>query len=592
MPLTVTTWVDRLLGIRTEAGEGVAWSIDYSWPWPAWITLLLAALAVMFVVAVYLREGGHASRRYRITLALLRIVLVGVALSMIAQVALSIKRTELPCVAVIVDDSQSMTTVDRYEGAPRRAMSERLKRAGIDGSEPSRWNLARMLLTERDNALLRGIARGHRLRVYFLTGTRPSRRDDAADAADEIRASSAGGDSTRLGAGVRTVLDDLRGTAPAALVLLTDGINTDGPPLSDAADYARRRGVPLLIIGLGSDQPVCDLKLSDLLVDDVVFAGDVVTFECRLTATGFRGEKATVVLREKGRPKVLAKAEVAIDADAETKQVRIPFRPTETGRFEYVVEVEPQQGESQTANNRQTHAIEVRKDKLRVLLVEAHPGFEFRYLRNMLKRDEAIELHTFLQEADAEHVDQDAAALSVFPLRRDELFAYDAIIFGDVNPALLNATALQNLADFVAQPAKGGALVLIAGPSFMPAAYGDTPLARLLPFRMDRRAIPARRRSWRWVCGPPQRRRPGHAADATRRYARGNAANLAQSAAALLAVGAPRLEAGRPRAGRASDAPRPRWTPSAGLLPPVRRRRQGPLPGDRRDVAMAFSHRG
>ena len=77
---------------------------------------------------------------------------------------------------------------------------------------------------------------------------------------------------------MRAVLDDLRGTTPAAIVLMTDGINTDGPSLSDAAQYARRRGVPLFPIGLGSDQPVRDLKLSDLLVDDVVFVDDVVEF--------------------------------------------------------------------------------------------------------------------------------------------------------------------------------------------------------------------------------------------------------------------------------------------------------------------------
>ncbi len=100
----------------------------------------------------------------------------------------------------------------------------------------------------------------------------------------------------------------------------------------------------------------------------------------------------------------------------------------------------------------------------------------------MLQRDETIALHTVLQDADLEHAEQDASALRAFPLRRDELFAYDVVILGDANPALLSAAALQNLADFVDQPAKGGALVLIAGPSYMPAAYRDTPLARLLPF--------------------------------------------------------------------------------------------------------------
>ena len=87
------------------------------------------------------------------------------------------------------------------------------------------------------------------------------------------------GESSRLGAAVRSVLDDLRGRPPAAMVIVTDGITTDGPSLSEAAVVARRKGVPLFVVGAGSDQPVRDLKLSDLLVDEVVFVDDIVNFQ-------------------------------------------------------------------------------------------------------------------------------------------------------------------------------------------------------------------------------------------------------------------------------------------------------------------------
>jgi uncharacterized membrane protein len=116
------------------------------------------------------------------------------------------------------------------------------------------------------------------------------------------------------------------------------------------------------------------------------------------------------------------------------------------------------------------------------LLAQAYPSFEYRFLRNMLARDETIELHTVLQDADVEYAEQDKAALGTFPVRRDELFAYDVIILGDVNPALLSPANLQDLADFVDQPGKGGALVLLAGPKYMPQGYRDTPLAPLMPF--------------------------------------------------------------------------------------------------------------
>jgi hypothetical protein len=491
----VPAWVERLLGINTGSGEGTVWSIDSAWPWPPWVTLLLAALAVVFVAMIYWREGARISRRYRIMLAGLRLAILGLLLVMIAQVTLSLKRTGLPYAAVLIDDSLSMTIVDHYAEKLHKAMAERLHGSGLGTAELSRWNLLRMLTAERDGELLRGIAAGHKLRVYFVTGLRPSRRQDVPGIVGELRSLAPKGETTRLGAGVRTALDDLRGAAPAAVVVLTDGINTDGPTLADAAEHARRRGVPLYFVGLGSDRPVRDLKLSDLIVDDVVFVDDVVNFECKLTAAGFAGRKVSVVLREKDKPatpeNILAKTEVTAPTDERPLQVRLQYRPTKVGQFEYVVEAQPLAGESSTENNRQTRVVQVRKEKIRVLLAYGYPSFEFRYLRNMLRRDETIALDTVLQDADPESAEQDASSLRAFPLRREDLFAYDVVIFGDVNPALLNATAMQNLADFVDQPAKGGSLVLIAGPSYMPAAFHDTPLARLLPFAVDRVRYPA-----------------------------------------------------------------------------------------------------
>jgi hypothetical protein len=512
---TVPNWIERLLGINAEAGEGTSWGIETAWILPPWATLLLALFALVFVAVIYRREGrpkenspifagAKIGTGPRTLLAVLRLGLIAIVLLMIAQVTLTLKRTGLPYVAVVIDDSLSMSIVDDYPKNTRKEMIERLKESGLEKTDASphpsplraptegwsgegtmelnRWNLARSLLIDQGGEWLQGIAEGHKLRVFFLTGVRPSRRQDVQGILTELRPLAPKGESTRLGAGLRAVLDELRGATPAAIVTLTDGINTDGPPLSEAADSARRRGVPLFFVGLGSDRPANDLKLSDLLVDDVVFVDDVVNFECKLTASGFEGRPVTIALREKGKSEVLAKIQAIAGPDGQPRQVRLPYRPTKVGQFEYVVEAETLPGELQKENNRQSRIVQVRKEKIRVLLVQAAPSFEYRYLRNMLQRDETISLHTVLQDADLEHADQDASTLRAFPQRRDELFAYDVVILGDANPALLSAAAIQNLADFVDQPAKGGSLVMIAGPAFMPAAYRDTPLARLFPF--------------------------------------------------------------------------------------------------------------
>ena len=412
---TLPMWMERWLRLPTGPGEGTAWRLESSWPWPSWLTLLAVIVAVVVIVAIYLREGRRASRRYRLTLAAMRLGLVALVLAMIAQFEVSFQRTGLPYLAVVVDDSRSMTTVDAYPPDVQSQFSKRLAKADLPAKDLSRWNLATAVLTQRDGRLLSKIAENYKLRFYFLTGVRASGEADVPGIVEELKSAEPTGESTRLGAAVNDILEELRGTAPAAIVLLTDGINTEGPSLSAAAERARAKGVPLCFIGMGSDQPIRDIRLSDLLVDDVVFVNDLVNFRFKMTTTGFAGKKVTVTLREDGKPEVLAKMEVTAGPDGHAQEVRLPYRPTQVGRFQYIIDIEPPEGGLQTKNPPLRRSIQVRKAKIRVLLVQAYPSFEYRFLRNMLARDETIELNTVLQDADVEYVEQDKTALRVFP---------------------------------------------------------------------------------------------------------------------------------------------------------------------------------
>ncbi len=482
-------WIERLLGIETSPGEGAGWSLEHTWNWPSWLTLLLVLFAAIFVVVNYARDNPESSKRFRMLLAANRIVLVAIVLFMLAQFVLLLHLTGLPFVAVVVDDSLSMTTVDQLDEDDMARIKKRLELAGF--KETTRFNQARAFLCEREGSVLRSLREEHKLRLYYTTGAVRSQAAEPEPLAQELVARQAEGASTQLGATLRAVFDDLRGMPPAAVVLLTDGVNTQGPSLDDAAQWAVRKGVPLFAVGLGDERPIRDVQLTDLLVEDIVFVGDMVQFEFRVGGTGFEGKQVDVVLRRLDKAEELARTSVTVPAAGQTQTFRIPYRPTEEGEFRFVVEIEPQEGEQQTDNNRRERLVRVRKEKIRILLAYAYPSYEFRYLRNMFKRDETVQLDTVLQEADLEYAEQDATALRGFPVRREEVFAYDVIILGDVDPSLLNPAMLQNVADFVTQPGKGGALVCIAGPRYMPLAFRGTVLDDLLPVRASTVRIPA-----------------------------------------------------------------------------------------------------
>ncbi len=495
---TLPNWIQRLLGVEASSGEGTAWSLEYAWPLAPWLTFLLAVAVVAYIVWLYLHESHEVLLRWKLGLAFIRLAVLGIVLVMISQLTLALKRTGLPYVAVLIDDTQSMSIVDRYDDTLAKDLDKRLEKSGLEKSglkvQRDRLNLAKSVLLHKNAALPRGIGDEHKLRLYTLSGTKigggtideptDGQGNDYDALVEGIRDLKPVAPVTRLGAGVEGVLKDLRGNVPAAIVLLSDGINTEGPSLDEAAAAARRRGVPLFVVGTGDQRPIKDIKLTDLLVDEVVFVDDIVSFEIKLSGTGFDGREVEVLLKQEGKPEVLARKKVKIEGQGKSRQVRLRYRPKKEGEFRFRVEVLPLEGELQTDNNFQERKVRVRKEKIRVLLVAGYPNYEYRYMRNMLARDNTIELNTVLQDADVKSAEQDATSLRVFPVRREELFSYDVVIIGDADPRQLGPSAMKNLVEFVVQPAKGGALVLIAGPRHMPAGFRDTPLASLLPVKL------------------------------------------------------------------------------------------------------------
>jgi hypothetical protein len=153
------------------------------------------------------------------------------------------------------------------------------------------------------------------------------------------------------------------------------------------------------------------------------------------------------------------------------------------------MEVAPLDEESNRDNNRLTRTVSVREEKVRVLLVQSYPSFEYRYLKHMLQRDATIDLDVYLQEAALEYAAADEAALRLFPIRKEDLFGYDVLIFGDVDPRRLSRSALAAIRSFVEE--KGGGAIFVAGPRFLPWQYRDIPeVAALLPFDLASTEIP------------------------------------------------------------------------------------------------------
>src|SRR5262245_61579677 len=112
---TLPDWLEAWLGVEAAGpGQGTVWSLENTWSWAPWVTLLACRIVVGWVAYFYSRESTTAGRATRATLAALRLAVIGIVVLMIAEFTLTLRRTGLPSVAVLVDDSASMGIEDRY----------------------------------------------------------------------------------------------------------------------------------------------------------------------------------------------------------------------------------------------------------------------------------------------------------------------------------------------------------------------------------------------------------------------------------------------------------------------------------------------
>jgi len=504
LPDSFRSAAERAMGVPPPApGEGSHWRLEYApYLWDTasdtWLAGTIAVAGFVLVASIYRREGRTASGIYRALLGGLRVSLLLLTLGvLLPQLRLLFERQSWPDLAIIIDDSTSMSTSDRYRDPQVRAVAEQLAHvAGL--SNPDRLALAQVLLTRENSDWLHALLSDRKVKVHvYRCSTKAHRFADVAEPQDlrmavqgirDLRADSKN-DSSQLGAAVRQALNDFRGSSLASVVMLTDGVTTEGEDLVKVSKYAAQLGVPLYFVGIGDAHETRDLNVQDVQVADWVYVNDRATFEVSLTGQGFENVEVPVQLFEKGKEggKPLDEKRVRIKADGKPEKVRLVHRPIDPGDKIYVIKV-PVQGDEPPDNNRLERHVLVREAKIhKVLYVEQYPRWEYRYVKSLLEREsplaqgnKAIDLRVLLLEADPDYATQDRSALVDFPTRA-ELNQFDVVILGDVDPKSsprMNEH-LKEIADFVRE--RGGGLLMIAGSRYAPRVYKETPLKDVLP---------------------------------------------------------------------------------------------------------------
>jgi len=483
--------IARLLGLKDVTDlEGYL-----RYPWPAAVVLLLILAAIAYVALLYRGERG-VSRARRVLLGTLRAVLYAVLIVMLFEPVLGLTSTQKVRrnILVLLDSSESMGIRDA-----RRTDRELMEAALCLGIAPvdkaahvlspkeraevakeSRLALAKGILTHPQVDVFKKLGQDHKVRYFCFAERLAPTTGEGEILADSLKRVAATGKATRLGTAVEEAVSRYSGQSIAGIVVLTDGAANEGLEPLEVARRMGERKIPLYTIGIGLPNPP-DVRLASLIVQDTVFCKDKVPVRIQVASNGYNNRTVELTALLDGQE--VARKTITLTGKPQFEE--LTFIPEQkSGFFKLDVGISPQPGETTVGNNRLDRTLRVIDEKIKVLYVEGKPRWEYRYLRAVLLRDHRLDVKFLMTQGDRDLAKANPDRyLAQFPEVASEAFRFDLVILGDVPATYFAPAQLARMEELVRE--RGGSLLAIAGHHHPLATYLGTPIANVLPVRLQ-----------------------------------------------------------------------------------------------------------
>ncbi len=474
---------------------------EFFWARPLSTPLMIALFAGVVLISVFLyRRAWGLPIRLRVGLGIARLVTLGLVLASLFEPTgvVTESLTQQRSLPILIDVSESMSLKDPRKNAQDVADAAialgMVKEEGVEADRiammldakqrqtvqsSSRLDLARGILTQAASVFNE---LGGDLDISYHSFSRSTRLISdantipAADLAGLKATEPATSIAASLEAAAKTGI-----TAPAGIVLLTDGIDDASSKRTEAVlQDLGARGIPVFPVPIGLEQPD-DISIRTIVMQEVAFSGDRVPVQVHMISKGY--ERRTVKLTITLNDRQVSQKRVRLQGGLQIEDIDFNVDLYEKGAAKVAVAVEAFEDEVSTANNRIERSIRVVNEKVNVLYIEGNNRWEFRYLSAILKRDPRLNTTFIASSAGPDFARNSPEHIERFPSKRDEAFKYDLVILGDVDVAFFSPEELGLLEELIRD--RGGSLLVLCGPTHTPSSYSGTPVETMLPVRFD-----------------------------------------------------------------------------------------------------------
>lgn len=468
---------------------------------PVWAAALLFVVAAAGMVALYLVESKRVPLANRLFLAGVRVMLVAAVLFLVLRPTwlTETRGDRSRPVTVLLDASQSMNTDDPRPNLPdqwRVAIAAGLvppdqmvpngsssdRPPGSTPERPTRLDVAKAALTNPQLNLINRLKAVGPVEAAAFGVSNDGLDPSAANWLDGVQPDKP---RTAIADSAFDLLSRDANQLPAAVVLVTDGReNASTHGLDELARECVRLGVPLHVYGVGGSSSG-QLHIRDVLAPDPLFADDTAVVPVRFRSQGL-GDRGKVEFQVLLNGSVVASELVEV-SDGDDQRAVVRFVPTKEdaatgGKQELKVIARSVADGGEAVVDEVTKSVKIVDRKLKVLMIDSQPRWDFKFIQRGLMRDRRCEAEFILTQGDPKAMKAGPPFLPAFPTTRQQLLGYDLLILGDISADYLTREQQTWVREFVAE---GGGLIQIAGKGSGPSSYVNTPLADVLPVEFE-----------------------------------------------------------------------------------------------------------
>jgi hypothetical protein len=331
----------------------------------------------------------------------------------------------------------------------------------------------------RANGLFTGLSRSAPIMAMGIDDElSPITLRRGSDSTPEFPAEPTGATSDLTG-GIRKALAQM-GSAPVQAVVLF----SDGRQVGTSAEIQSgllASGIPIFTIYSAPANRVRDISIARVDVPASVFVDEQLTVHVEAKSLGFDTTKLSGEATAGAGAEVTARKPLrGRDNKIEPLEFAMSFR--NPGVEKIIVNLPIQQNESATSNNQAERWVKVLSQKLKVTAISGSPGWDFRYLRELLSRTPWIELRDPIV----------IPGVSALAMSAEELLRQDLVILNDLPDEALSVEQWEAISRLVHE--HGGSVIVIPGISNAQQEYMDE---AFLPYSLAKV-----RPSWRTWPGP------------------------------------------------------------------------------------------